>query len=354
MHELSALGFGPFFAEQITNEDTIVARVAAEHRGGYEVWSAQGDGFAQLAGRLTYEQSDDALPGVGDFVTLKAPPDEGRVAVIDRVLTRRTVFTRGAAGRVAKGQVVAANVDTVFAVCGLDDDFNVRRVERYLARIWAGGAQPVVVLSKADLCDDIAGRVANIEAVAIGVPVIVTSVFDDVGIDDMAGHIPPGTTAALVGSSGAGKSTLINALLGDEIMATGEVRHRDGRGRHTTTHRQLIALPNGGLLIDTPGMRELQLFDEEGLGSVFADIEALAARCRFSDCTHRSEPGCAVRVAIDDGELSADRFEHYEKLEKEARAYEVRHDAAAQRKQGKQFNKIYKEAIKESKRKRGR
>ncbi|MCB1153363.1 ribosome small subunit-dependent GTPase A, partial [bacterium] len=265
MHELSALGFGPFFAEQITDENAVVARVAAEHRGGYEVWSAQGDGFAQLAGRLTYEQSDDALPGVGDFVTLKAAPDDGGVAVIDRVLTRRTVFTRGAAGRVAKGQVVAANVDTVFAVCGLDDDFNVRRVERYLARIWAGGAQPVVVLSKADLCDDIAGRVADIEAVAIGVPVIVTSVFDDVGIDDMAGHIPPGTTAALVGSSGAGKSTLINALLGDEIMATGEVRHRDGRGRHTTTHRQLIALPNGGLLIDTPGMRELQLFDEEGL-----------------------------------------------------------------------------------------
>jgi ribosome biogenesis GTPase len=207
-----------------------------------------------------------------------------------------------------------------------DDDFNLRRIERYLARIWASGAQPAVILNKADLCDDPAGRVAGVENRCAGVPVHVTSALHSEGIEAVRACIDGGMTVALVGSSGAGKSTLVNALLGEERMRTGEVRAADGRGRHVTTHRQLVLLPGGGLLLDTPGMRELQLADDEGLGNVFADIAALAARCRFRDCRHDSEPGCAVKAAVESGELDAERVEHYRQLEREARAYDLRHD----------------------------
>jgi ribosome biogenesis GTPase len=222
--------------------------------------------------------------------------------------------------------VIAANVDRVFVVCGLDADFNVRRIERYLARVWASGAQPAVVLNKADICDDLTGRVAEVEECCVGVPVHPVSALHSEGVEALRASIHDGLTVALVGSSGAGKSTLVNALLGEERMPTGAVRARDGRGRHVTTHRELVLLPGGGLLLDTPGMRELQLVDEEGLGAVFGDIAALAARCRFRDCRHDTEPGCAVKAAAESGELAAERLEHYRKLEREARAYELRHD----------------------------
>ena len=331
MYELSALGFGPFFEEQLSDPNTIPARIAAEHRGGYEVWSGGGEGFARLAGRLMRELEGDAFPGVGDWVTLKSLPGPAQTSIIDSVLSRRTEFVRGAAGRQTRGQVVAANVDVVFIVCGLDGDYNTRRIERYLARIWAGGAQPVVILNKADVCDCIDTRVAEVEDSCIGVPVLVASALLSEGLDEIRAHVPPSTTAAFVGSSGAGKSTLINALLGEEQMATGQIRESDGRGRHTTTHRQLLAFPGGGLLIDTPGMRELQLFNEEGIGAVFSDIEGLSEQCRFRDCTHGSEPGCAVRKAAAAGEISAERLEHYLKLEAEAHAYETRHDERLRR-----------------------
>lgn len=331
MYELSALGFSPFFEEQLPGSDVIPARIAAEHRGGYDVWSNTGEGFARLAGRLTRELEGEAFPGVGDWVTLKSPPGPGQPSIIDSVLSRRTVFIRGAAGRQARGQVVAANVDVVFAVCGLDADYNTRRIERYLARIWASGAKPVVVLNKADVCDNTNELVAEVEAACLGVPVLVTSALLSDGLDEIQRSVLPGITAAFVGSSGAGKSTLINALLGEEMMATRKIRARDGRGCHTTTHRQLIAFPRGGILIDTPGMRELQLFDEEGIGTVFSDIEDLSARCRFRDCSHESEPGCAVKEAIATGEIPAKRLEHYLKLEAEAHAYELRHNKRLRR-----------------------
>ncbi len=329
VYELSALGFGPFFEQQLQpscGDKVVKARIAAEHRGAYEVWSVTGPGRAQLSGRLRLELEDAGPPGVGDWVLVDHAPGPDCTVTIERVLERRTVFTRGAAGRAARAQVVAANVDLVFAVCGLDDDFNVRRIERYLARIWASGAQPSVILNKADVCADPWLRLAEVERHVAGVPVHVISALRKDGIEEVRASIGAGMTVALVGSSGAGKSTLVNALLGEERMRTGEVRARDGRGSHVTTHRQLVLLPGGGLLLDTPGMRELQLLDEDGLDAVFQDIATLAEHCRFRDCSHTSEPGCAVKAAVASGELDADRLEHYQKLEREAQANELRHD----------------------------
>jgi ribosome biogenesis GTPase len=344
--ELLDLGFGPFFERQLSSsleQGANVGRVATEHRGAYEVWTAAGAGPAWLAGRLRLEHEAAALPAVGDWVVLADSPAAGRTAVIERVLERRTAFTRGAAGRGAREQVVAANVDLVLAVSGLDADFNPRRIERYLARIWASGARPAVVLNKADVCADLAARTAEVEVRAPGVPILVTSALLGEGLEDVRGLIPRGTTVALVGSSGAGKSTLVNALLGEQRMATGEVRASDGRGRHVTSHRQLARLPGGGLLLDTPGMRELALADADGLDALFADIGTLARACRFRNCRHESEPGCAVRAAVASGGLAADRLEHWRFLEREARAFERRHDERMRRRDGREWGQRYEE-----------
>jgi len=344
---LSILGFSPFFENQLTGktrDHAIIARVAAEHRGGYEVWSSLASGYAQLAGRLIQKLEDAAFPGVGDWVTLKSQPCSAQTTIIERVLTRRTVFMRGAAGRETREQVIAANVDLVFAVCGLDADYNPRRIERYIARIWAGGAQPAIILNKTDVCDDAAGRAAEIEVRCLAVPVYLTSARKQTGLSAIRDIIQPGITAAFVGSSGVGKSTLINALLGEERMTTSEVRTRDGRGRHVTTHRQLIRLPDGGLLLDTPGMRELQLLDDEGIKTVFADIDELAAQCRFRDCGHHSEPGCAVKRAVATGRIPAERLEHYLKLEREAQSFELRHNEHLRRKSEKIWGTLYDDA----------
>ena len=354
MYELSALGWSPFFEEQWSRWATpglIPGRIAAEHRGAYEVWSSTGAGLAQLAGRLRHEVEEDGLPGVGDWVALKAPGPH-QTTIIERLFTRRTVFIRGAAGRETRAQVVAANVDLVFVVCGLDADFNLHRIDRYLARIWASGAQPAVILSKADLCQTPALRVTEVEERCPGAPVHATSVLHAAGLVPIRESIRPGLTAALAGSSGAGKSTLVNALLGEERMATGEVRARDGRGCHITSHRQLVLLPGGGLLLDTPGMRELQLFDEEGLGVVFEDVEEFAQRCRFTDCHHGAEPGCAVNAAIAAGELEAERLDHYLQLEREAQAYERRHNKRLQRQDERAWGKLSREIHRQMQRKR--
>jgi len=347
VYQLSTLGFGPFFEEQLSRSEhpaAIPARIAAEHRGAYMVWSASGAGRAQLAGKLRTRLEDKELPAVGDWVALKDAPGPDRTTIIEHVLARRTVFTRGAAGRKGRTQIVAANVDLVFAVCGLDADFNVRRIERYLTRIWASGAQPAVILNKADICENTAARMAEVESHCPGVPVHVTSALRSEGLAVIRASIRDGLTAAFVGSSGAGKSTLINAFLGEERMPTGEVRARDGRGCHVTTHRQLFMLPGGGLLLDTPGMRELQLVDEDGLDSVFEDIAELSARCRFGDCHHDTEPGCAVKEAMKSGDLAADRLEHYRKLEREAQAYDRRHDERLRRQSERAWGQLYDEA----------
>ncbi|MBZ5589694.1 MAG: ribosome small subunit-dependent GTPase A [Acidobacteriia bacterium] len=334
MNELSDLGFGPFFERQLQTlkgREEIPARVAAEHRGGYEVWSEAGSGTGRLAGRLRLDDGESGAPGVGDWVVLDKAPAPVHTAVIERVLARRTVFTRAAAGRQAVAQAIAANVDLVFVVCGLDADFNPRRIERYVARIWASGAQPAVILSKSDLCESASARLDEVVCRVPGVEVHLTSALRSDGVAAVRARIGRGATAAFVGSSGAGKSTLVNALLGEERMATGAVRARDGRGRHVTTRRQLILLPGGGLVLDTPGMRELALVDDDGLDALFGDVAELASRCRFRDCRHDTEPGCAVKAAVAAGELDADRLEHVRQLQREAAAFELRHDERARR-----------------------
>jgi ribosome biogenesis GTPase len=344
VHDLTKLGFGPFFQQQLQPSDgcePILARIAAEHRNHYDVWSATSTGAAQLSGRLRAQP--DTLPCVGDWVILKTTPNADHIAIIERVLARRTVFTRSAAGRQTRIQAVAANIDRVFVVSGLDADFNINRIERYLARIWASGAAPCVVLNKADLADGGATYAAAVGKRFPGVPVAMTSALQHDGVEALRGSIGEDETAAFVGSSGVGKSSLINALIGENRMATGQVRDSDGRGCHVTTHRQLIALPTRGLVLDTPGMRELQLVDDQGLETVFADIAMLAEHCRFHDCHHDTEPGCAIKQAVQSGAIDAARLEHYRKLEAEAEANERRRDVKLRREDERAWGRLIKE-----------
>jgi ribosome biogenesis GTPase len=325
--------FLPFVSQSL-----VPGRVVVEHRDAYRIETESGERFGALAGRLRHraERRSD-LPAVGDFVAIRLPEDQAGdgPAMVEAVLPRRTTFVRRAAGARHDDQVIAANIDTIFVMTGLDHDFNVRRIERYLAAVWESGASPVVLLNKADLCTDVEQKIDDARAVAIGVDVHVVSALTADGVDALAGYWREGVTVGFVGSSGVGKSTLLNRLLGHDVQATAGVRAHDSRGRHTTTHRELFVLPQGGLVIDTPGMREFTLSDADGgLDAVFADIDGLAAHCRFADCAHLSEPGCAVVDAAGRGEISVDRLAAFRKLLKELRYEESRGDqtAAAERK----------------------
>lgn len=302
-----------------TQDERVPARVVLEHQHIYRVHTGRDELLARVTGRVRHKLgSREAFPAVGDWVALRpAAPTEDMGRIVD-VLPRRGRFVRRAAGTVAEAQVVAANVDVVFLVSGLDHDFNVRRIERYLLAALEGGAAPVIVLNKADLSRDLDDVRRRLGPVAGAAPVETVSARSGAGVDRLRQHIGPGRTAAFLGSSGVGKSTLINRLIGREVQRTAEVRESDSKGRHTTTHRELIVLPDGGLLIDTPGMRELQLWDvSSGLDDAFEDIAALGAECRFRDCTHDTEPECAVKAAVADGRLSADRHANYLRLRKE-------------------------------------
>jgi ribosome biogenesis GTPase len=310
----------------------VPGRVAVQHRGAYDVLTATGELRCEVPQRLVREAAAPAaLPVVGDWVAVE-PTEAGR-GVIHAVLERRTRFSRLAAhdpgSHTTHEQVVAANVDVVFVVSSITDDLSVRRLERYLTLAWESGARPVVLLTKSDLVADPSPAIAEVADVATGVPVHAVSTLTGTGLDEVRAEIGPGTTAALLGSSGVGKSTLVNALVGEELLATQEVR-ADGRGRHTTTRRELIRLPDGGLVIDTPGMRELQLWvADHGLEEAFDDVTSLFAECRFNDCSHAVEPGCAVLAALADGSLSPERWESYRKLERELAALERRLDKQA-------------------------
>ncbi len=347
VYGLTRLGWGADFDrefEQYEHAGLVPGRVAVQHRGAYDVFVTGGEARAGLPGRLLHSADDTAdLPAVGDWVALD-PPAGGR-STIRAVLARRTAFVRTAASdqhRVSEQQVVAANVDTVFLVSALAEDYNVRRLERYLVLAWESGAQPVVVLTKADLCDDVAGAIAEVEVVAVGVPVHAVSNVTGEGVDELRPYFGGNRTVAALGSSGVGKSTLINSLSGEEVMATGDVR-RDGRGRHTTTRRELIAVPGGGFFLDTPGMRELQLAEASGgMAETFDDVAGLAAACRFGDCAHETEPGCAVREALHDGSLDPERWKSYRKLQRELATLERKLDARARSEERKKWRRFAK------------
>lgn len=313
--------------EQLENQfktyyekDLVPARVLVEHRGLYKVITEQGQVEGINSGKLYYEKDKESLPTVGDWVAVSPVHGENKVVIQD-ILPRRSRFVRKIAGPTIEGQVVAANFDYVLIVSSLNNNFNLKRIERYLTVAWDSGAEPVILLSKADLCEDTNERLLDVESIALGVSTYAISSVEGTGIDDIKDYFSEGKTSVVLGSSGVGKSTLINTLCGHEVLKVSEAREGDDRGRHTTTHRQLIMIKDGGMVIDTPGMRELGLWgdndDNHALSDVFSEIDELAKNCRFGDCTHSNEPGCAVLQAIDNNELPRERFDSYNKLKKE-------------------------------------
>ena len=366
MTDLRELGWderwAALFAEQAP-ADAVPARVTIEFNHIYRVVTADGELQAQLAGRLRHQATGrHELAAVGDWVVVRRTPQE-RSGVIESVLPRRTKFSRKAAGELTEEQVVAANIDTVFLVMGLDRDYNLRRLERYLLMSYESGARPVVLLSKADLADDVPARIAEAEAVAPGVPVHATiavrralegGIVAEPDVEVVQQYLGVGRTGTLLGSSGAGKSTLINALLGEPVLKTRAVRASDSRGRHTTRHRQLLVLPGRGILIDTPGMRELQLWDvTEAARDTFDDIEELAGSCHFTDCRHKDEPRCAVKAAVAEGTLPAERLASYVKLQDELRELDAKRDIRAQIEE-KRRGKVIEKSLKRLYKQRGR
>ncbi len=344
---LARYGWTPAFEAHFAphaKEGLVAGRVARDHQHIYRVYTASGEVLARVAGRLRHEAaSAGEFPAVGDWVAM-TPDSRDRRAVIQAILPRASRFTRKAAGETSAGQVVAANIDTIFLTQGLDDDYNPRRLERYLLLVSESGASPVVVLNKADLCDDLAARLAEVERIAPGVPVHAVSAKRHEGFDAILPLLVPGRTVALLGSSGVGKSTLINRLLGTDRLATRAVSADRSRGRHTTTNRELILLPSGALVIDTPGLREIQLWEVASVEGAFPDIDELGAGCRFRDCRHDAEPKCAVRLAVAEGRLAAERLESYLKLGKEAAWLAERQDQAAQAARKQKWKIIHKAA----------
>lgn len=343
MNSLQDLGWSPFFQQQITETEShlLPARVSEQTRGFYRLASERPDVTATVAGRLAFEaEQSGAMPVVGDWVLSRAASD-GQ-AVIERVLERRTKLSRMAPGVRTEEQVLASNVDVVFLVTSMTQEFNPRRIERYLTQIWESGARPVVVVNKADLAESQELYVSQLEDVAP--EVITTSAVIGSGIDRLRSQLGARETAVFVGSSGVGKSSLINRLLGEETQGVQAIREHDARGRHTTTNRQLLVLAGGGMIIDTPGLRELQvLADQTSLTRTFADVSRYASECAFRDCKHESEPGCAVLAAIDDGSLDNVRLKSFRKLQRELEFAERRTDRAAQLENKRKWKRIQKQ-----------
>lgn len=319
-------------------------RILVTQRGGYRLITAEGERDAVASGRLLKSSAETERPTTGDWVAFE-PRTANEPAFIQQVLPRKTQFIRPAADRRGGAQVLAANVDVAFLVTSLNADLNLRRLERYLSVARESGAQAVIVLTKVDLTAAPEAQIAAVEGIAEGAPVLAISSKTGQGLDAVAAWLEPGRTAVLLGMSGVGKSTLVNALAGHERMATAAIREDDARGRHTTTHRELILLPSGGLILDTPGIRELGLWDADaGVAATFADIEALAADCKFSDCSHGREPGCAVRAAVERGDLDPDRLKSYEKLQAELAYEHRREDPRAAAENRKHWAAIHKSA----------
>jgi ribosome biogenesis GTPase / thiamine phosphate phosphatase len=348
LEALQALGWDERFATLLASEGPGLAagRILTEERGHYLVASGIGEGPVSVSGRLRHDAELDPTatwPAVGDWVALDPVPASAGPAehrLIQRVLPRRTAVIRRAPGdRRVPSQVLAANVDTVFVVSSMNADFNVRRLERYMTVAWESGAWPVVLLSKSDLATNSDGFIADATATAPGVDIVPVSAVTGEGLDQVRAHLGPGKTVVFIGSSGVGKSSIVNALAGAPLLATAAIREDDARGRHTTTRRQLVRL-GGALLIDTPGLRELGVMDGDGVAAAFDDVERAAATCRFSDCEHRSEPGCAVRAALADGTLDRGRLEAWRKLEREAERAALATNALGRRAERKKWSAI--------------
>lgn len=335
---LTTFGWSEFFEakfESYVAHGYSAGRVALEHKNSFRVYTEHGEVLAQISGKLRHEaQNRSDLPAVGDWVVL----DSG--VLIHAVLPRRTCFTRKTAGARSEAQIVGANIDTVFLLTSLNQDFSLRRIERYLAIAGESGANPIIVLSKSDLCDRVDDVIGEVQTVARGLSIHAVSVVTGDGLHDLAQYFKRGQTVALLGSSGVGKSSLINQLAGVEHLKVQTVREHDDRGRHTTTHRELVVLPDGGLVLDTPGMRELQLWDGD-LQFAFDDIETIAGRCYFSDCRHEDEPRCAIREALGAGTIDAERYESYEKLQKELHYQSRRRDKLAESLEKKKWKKLH-------------
>ena len=342
--DLTTLGWGEFFEtnfKSYADNGYASGRIALEHQNLFRVYTQYGEVLAEISGKLRHEAVNRSdLPAVGDWVVIRSRPERGR-AMIHAVLPRRTSFARKVAGSRTEEQIVGANIDTVFLLTSLNQDFRLRRIERYLIIAWESGANPIIILSKSDLCDRVTDLITEVQTVARGVPVHAVSVVTGNGLQDIAQYFKRGQTVALLGSSGVGKSTLINHMAGIDHLKVQPVREGDDRGRHTTTHRELVLLPAGGLVLDTPGMRELQLWQgDESLQLVFDDIEALAGHCFFSDCRHQDEPRCAVREALVAGTIDAGRYQSYEKLKKELNYLARRRDKLSEIVEKKKWKKL--------------
>ncbi len=356
LNDLKSFGWNDYFEacfSEYASGGFSPARVSVEHRNYYELYSAIGELTAEKSGKLFYNAEEShLLPAVGDWVVIKRLDNEDK-AVIHAVLPRKSKFSRKKAGATTEEQIVAANVDTVFIMSSLNQDLNFRRMERYLTLAWENEVKPVIILSKADLIEDMYAKLAEAQNILTGTDVQVISALKGAGIDELYQYFEGNKTIAVIGSSGVGKSTLINSILHNNKMDVSDISLYKDKGRHTTTHRELTLVPGGGLIIDTPGMREIQLWEgSEGLSELFEDIEKLALECKFSDCKHKSEPGCAIIAAIDNGSLDESRFKSYKKLQNEVSYFERKQDKKAQLVEKKKWKKATAEGKKRAEEKR--
>jgi len=323
--------------------DLYLGRVTIEHKGLYRIITENGEVLGKISGKLQFDAGGrQDYPAVGDWVVIDRVDNQTGDAIIMSILPRKNKFSRKMAGKKFDEQIIAANIDVLFICMSLNNNFNLRRLERYIALAWDSMTVPVILLTKSDLCMDIEEKYQEVVNVALGIDILEVSVLTKRGLDDVKGYIKPGITLAFIGSSGVGKSTLVNELMGEGRLEVQDIG-KDDKGRHTTTHRELMLIPTGGVLIDTPGMREIHLLDgDEGVEQSFSDIEELGKSCRYSDCSHEREPGCAVHKAINDGELTSKRLVSYMKLKREAEYMERKINKTAEQNYKKQIKKFHK------------